>query len=205
MTNPPGHALTSQPSTAERDRTISALSTAFADDRITMDEFERRAELVYRAVTVAELQGLVADIVPATGLSNVGGVQGAMVFPEAAQIRTVFGNTERRGAIKVPRQLRIRTLFGNTELDFSRAEFAPGVTEIDVRCAFGNVEVTVPRGVHVEMACGAILASVASHVHESDATADGARVVLRLIGRAVFANVEVHAVSETGLLPEETH
>jgi hypothetical protein len=195
MTDEAGQSISPLPSGAERDRTIQLLSTAFADDVLTMDEFEQRAELVYRASTSADLQHLVADLKPMVGNSESGGSTSVSAFPEMALIRTVFGNIERGGSAKVPRQLRLRTLFGNTELDYSRAEFAAGVTEIDVRCTFGNIEITVPRGVHVEMACGAVLASVTSHARD-DRSADGARTVVRLIGRAVFGNVEVHVAGE---------
>jgi hypothetical protein len=60
-----------------------------------------------------------------------------------------------------------------------------------VKTAFGNVEVWVPAGARVEMSCNGVLANVESEVPDPSegALAD---VVIRVTGRAVLANVEVH-------------
>src|SRR5512142_1772664 len=46
-----------------RERAVSALSTHFANDAITIDELERRLELAYRTTSAAELEALTADLV----------------------------------------------------------------------------------------------------------------------------------------------
>lgn len=200
------------PSGAQRDAIVERLSLAFADDAISMEEFDKRATLVYSALTVVDLQKLVVDLPGAgehTDIKRSISAGEMATFPQEEAIRTVFANTERGGAIKVPLRLKLRTLFGNTELNYSRATFAPGVTEIDVRCTFGNIEITVPRGVRVELACSAILASVGSDSHSRDhndeeIAAPGLPIV-RLVGRALFANVEVHVAATdrgTGLTRE---
>ena len=190
------------PSGAQRDAIVERLSLAFADDAISMDEFDKRATMVYSALTVIDLQKLVADLPGAAEHTDIKRSISAgemATFPQEESIRTVFANTERGGAIKVPLRLKLRTLFGNTELNYSRATFAPGVTEIDVRCTFGNIEITVPRGVRVELACSAILASVGSDSHSRDHNDEEVAApglpIIRLVGRALFANVEVHVAS----------
>lgn len=198
----PATAVAMAPTSAQREQTIERLTSSFADDQLTMDEFERRAELVYGALTVVQLQQLVADLPgnSAAAASELGTSTNIENTSKTETIRTVFANTERRGSERVPRRLRLRTLFGNTELDYSTAVFARGITEIDVRCTFGNIEITVPRGVRVELDCSAILASVGSEARRFDD--DGVRepntppIVVRLTGRAIFANVEVHVAGE---------
>ena len=230
------------PSTQQRDVVVDRLSRAFADDSITMDEFERRAELVYRATTSAELQNLIADLpAPPTPASGTAGKTKTVTrVDEGDTIRTLLGSTERRMPGNMPRYLQVRTMLGNTELDFRHSTFEQGVTEVNVRCLFGNVELTVPEGVRVELLCSSVLANVSStglfdnqpseRVHEIDSLSDAtgasampasnagagtestseasntivpaaqgskappapAERVLRVTGRAMFANVEIH-------------
>jgi len=49
-------------STADRERAIDVLKAAFAEGRLTRDEFEQRTERVYRSQTYAELAALTADL-----------------------------------------------------------------------------------------------------------------------------------------------
>lgn len=198
------------PSTPQREQVIERLTRSFAEDAITMDEFERRAELVYKAVSVSELQGLVADLpapVEPTGIATKGKSSASVVAGD--RIRTLLGSTERRMPASIPRHLTVRTMLGNTELDFRHTKFEPGITEVNVKCLLGNVEITVPDGVRVELLCSSVLANVATGAGDDlvDSVGDlldansGQSVVpsgssgvsvLRVTGRAMLANVEVH-------------
>ena len=209
------------PSMPQREQAIERLSRSFAEDAITMDEFERRAELVYSALTVADLQVLVADLPAVIEPVDARRGRGASVarVETGDRISTFLGSTERRMPASVPRQLSVRTMLGNTELDFRGSRFEPGITELHVRCVFGNVEITVPEGVRVELLVSNVLANVESTRHRDsdyelpspvpalpgDSAPRGNPVrpesVLRVTGRAMFANVEVH----TGHLSGDDH
>ncbi len=54
-----GHMRTS---TADRERTIDVLKAAFAEGRLTQDEFEERAWQAFSARTYAELAEITADL-----------------------------------------------------------------------------------------------------------------------------------------------
>jgi hypothetical protein len=54
-----GHMRTS---TADRERTIDVLKAAFAEGRLTQDEFEQRAGQAFSARTYAELAEITADL-----------------------------------------------------------------------------------------------------------------------------------------------
>lgn len=174
-----------------------------------MDEFERRAELVYGATSTTELQALVADLpalVESVAVATGGKKTGSVVIGD--RISTLLGSTERRMPAHIPRHLTVRTMLGNTELDFRNSKFEPGITEVHVRCLMGNVEISVPEGVRVELLCSSILANVATdggdHMDDSVenllehptgsavVTPAATTSVLRVTGRAVLANVEVH-------------
>lgn len=223
----------------QREAVIERLTQSFAEDAITMDEFERRAELAYRVVSMADLQALVSDLPgPPENTASVTGTQGKKGRQDSRvgagdRITTMWSSTERGMPGVMPRFFRIRTFMGNTELDFRQSTFEPGVTEVNVRCMMGNVELTVPEGVRVELVCSSVLGNVgmtgkagddfaddaafsqstreliASDVNLIDAesakamqriaganlpaerTTSGERV-LRITGRVLLGNVEVH-------------
>jgi hypothetical protein len=78
MTLEPGHGLpgghgSMRSSTADRERAIDVLKAAFAEGRLSRDEFEERSARVYQSRTYAELAALTADL-PA-------GPLGAIAYP----------------------------------------------------------------------------------------------------------------------------
>lgn len=178
----------------QRDAAIERLTTAFAEDTITMDEFERRAELVYRAVTIDDLKLLLQDLPSSQGaaLQRSDKSDGVALLGSQSvdAITSVLSNTERKGAMKIPRYLRVRTVLGSLALDLRHAVFQAGVTEIHVNCVLGNVEIWAPAGARVEMGCDALLGNVQSDVPDP---AEGALadVVIRITGRALLGNVEL--------------
>lgn len=54
---------------SDRDREIvhRALGSAYADGRLTREEFDQRSDAVLRARTLSELPGLIVDLVPVPG------------------------------------------------------------------------------------------------------------------------------------------
>lgn len=188
------------PSTPQREQAIERLSRSFAEDGITMDEFERRAELVYRAITVADLQELVADLPALAEPVETGRGKKSVALVSGDRISTLLGSTERRMPASVPRFLTVRTALGNTELDFRGSRFEPGITEVQVRCLFGSIELTVPEGVRVELMVSSVLANVSASRQQDFDDGPPSQSVLRVTGRAMFANVEVH----TGHSPGDT-
>jgi DUF1707 SHOCT-like domain len=54
-------------SDADRDVVHRALGGAYADGRLTREEFDQRSDAVLRARTLSELPILIADLVPVTG------------------------------------------------------------------------------------------------------------------------------------------
>jgi hypothetical protein len=173
-------------SPAARERVIALLTERYAQDHLTLEEFERRAAAAYAARTPDELASLTADLgggdVPASRASlpagNVGVVLGSIV----------------RDMYAVPRVLDVRTVLGNVELDLTHASFAPGVTEIALHAFMGNIEIQLPPHVGVEDHVSAVLGSfeyrrhprAASWVESSQITC-----VVRFTGRVTMSSAEV--------------
>lgn len=197
-------ALTAAPTTSDRDRAIEQLSKHFADDGIELDEFERRAEAVYKAVTLAELHALVADIpaaAAATAMAAMAGRESVMsaLVPAYDRIAVVMSSTEREGPLKVARRVDIRTVMGSVELDFTHATFAPGVTNIEIKVLMGNVEILFPGHVRVEYHGSAFLASVETQIGDRTVNAN-AECVVQVTGRAVLGNLSLRSPSDSRAL-----
>jgi hypothetical protein len=182
-----------------REAVIQSLTDRFANDLIDLECFDERLGRAHAAATVAELDALVADLAPlpeaaervALARFSVGSV------PDRPRVvSAVFSNVEQRGAWQVPSSIQARSIFGNTLLDFRDARFAAAVTELEAKAVFGNVEILVPPHLAVECEGSAVFGNFE---HGENAVADLDRPILRIIGRAVFGNIEIRT-----LLPGET-
>ncbi len=169
---------------AERERVIEHLSAAFAHVLVAMDEFERRVGLAYSASTPSELRALTADI-------GAGAAQAVPVPAVEAMRRVgaVLSNVERRGAVVLAHRLEVRCFMANVELDLAHARLTSPVTEIDVRCVFGNIEIHLPPGVDLENQGGAFIGSF--ECRDTLGRNGPATRVVRVVGHATFGSVQV--------------
>jgi hypothetical protein len=60
-----------------------------------------------------------------------------------------WSNLKRDGEWILPRIFRVFTCMGNAELDLTQARMGEGVSEIEIRCILGNVEITAPPDVRI--------------------------------------------------------
>ena len=180
------NALARGLSTERREEAAHLLARAFADDALTLEQFEDRVAMVWRASTEAELGALVADlpaaIRPPAPLRAAGGLVSA-----PGRIRVVLGNHERGGAMELPQRLDLRVVAGNAELDFLHATFTHPVTEIAIDAILGNVEITLPAGISVENHGIALLGSF--ECRPPGGTARHGAV--RITGRSVLSAVTI--------------
>ena len=177
--------LARQITPAERERVVEQLSAAFAHDLVAMDEFERRVALAYQASSPQELRGLTEDLGPASSASTAP----VPTSQTMQRVRAVLSSIERRGAQTVGPRLEVRAFMANVELDLALARLTAPVTEIDVRCVLGNVEIRLPPGVDLENMGGALLGSFECR-EALGQTAPVTRVV-RVVGRATLGSVQV--------------
>jgi hypothetical protein len=184
--DPRAPALAPPASPAARERVIALLTESYAQEHLSLDEFERRATAAYAARTPDELAALTADLgnpdVPPARASlpsmNVGVVMGSIV----------------REMHAVPRVLDVRTVLGNVELDLTHATFAPGVTEIALHAFMGNIEILLPPHVGVEDHVSAVLGSFEYRRHPRATSwreSHHVTSVVRFTGRVTMSSAEV--------------
>lgn len=198
MIETPGHP----PTTAARTNTIDLLSEHFAQDHLSLEDFEKRVGEAHRANTVEALQALLSGLptgnVPATldehsGTSlapRVGASVPAGRVKDQDRTVAVFSETKRLGRWIPARENHIVAAMGSAVLDLREALLGPGETTFKCITFFGSIEVIVPEGMYVECAGSAVLGSFEQHDY-SPASMDPDGPVVRVEGMAVLGSVEV--------------
>lgn len=190
MTTPP---INLQSLAAAKERAVKVIGDAFAADAFEMDELESRLARVYRAASVAELDELLADLVPATPApTHAPGSIAAHAAAAPLLVRTLLSSTRRAGHWVVPRRLEVRALLGDLTLDLRDAELPAGGCEIVVRAVLASVTILVRPGTPVDVDVGAVLASVEDESRLATRP-DRAIPRVRITGKATMASVEVRA------------
>ena len=163
-------------SDAERDATVDRLREAAAEGRLTFEELSDRIELAANAVTRAELVPLTADL-PAS-----------LTLQPAEPIRVrMSGDVKRSGAWVVPAESSFRSYFGHVKLDLREATITTQEIRIDAFTPFGNIDLLVPEGVHVEVQANARLGKL--QLQTTAAVPGAPRIVLT--GGTFFGNVKI--------------
>ena len=197
----------------EREVVIELLAGHYAEDRLELDEYERRVELAEEAGSEQELRGLILDLEPrqeesaeapvgagdALARRDGGTVEKvatstalvpASAVPEQSTKMAIFGGPQRKGDWSVPRRLDAVAVFGGAVLDLREARLAHGVTEIRCKCLFGSVLIIVPPELRVDVEGNGILGAFEDHsdqtLYEKMSTCS-----VRVTGVAVMGGVTI--------------
>ena len=182
-----------------RQLTIDALCEHFANDVMSVEEFERRVDGAHSASSTAELRALLRDL-PGGNLPAVAGGASAPATARDYTVTTrdqvkersfavaVMGGTRRAGRWSPARTNYTIAVMGGAEIDFREAVMGPGVTEIQVFTLWGGVEVIVPPGMNVESHGIGILGGFE---HAPDRAPDPNAPTLRVTGLAVMGGVDI--------------
>ena len=199
MTEDPGGSA-QPPLNHTRQVTIDALCEHFANDVMSVEEFERRVESAHNATTAAELRGLLQDLPGASNLPSAPGSPGSpahtrdYVITTRDQVRersfavAVMGGTRRAGRWSPARSNHVIAIMGGAEIDFREAVMGPGVTEVQIFTLWGGVEVIVPPGMNVESHGIGIMGGFE---HAPDRMPDPNAPTLRVTGLALMGGVEI--------------
>lgn len=184
-----------------RERTVEALCVHFAQDHMSLSEFERRLDVAYASRSQARLEALLSDL-PALQEVHVEGVpvppRPAAVVKERDLVVNVLGGSERRGRWTPPRRLSVVTVMGGVVLDFREATFATGEVEVTVVALMGQTEILVPPTLRVEVAGFPIIGAF-EHRAEGESPEAGSPI-LRVRGTVLMGGVDVRI-----LRPGEMH
>lgn len=183
-----------------RQVTIDALCEHFANDVLTVEEFERRVDTAHQAATTEELRALLQDL---PGPGNLPARPGEPTTPAHArdylvtshdQVKergfgvAIMGGYRRAGRWKPARNNYSIAIMGGAEIDFREAVMGPGVTELHIFTLWGGVEVIVPPGMNVESHGMGIMGGFE---HAPDRPPDPNAPTLVVSGVALMGGVEI--------------
>ena len=184
-----------------REQKISELSQHFASDDLSLEDLERRIELVYKAGSIAELDAVTADLrapssAPAADVesTSVAARKHALAAdPRRGRLLAIMGETRRSGRWLVPGALRVVSLMSDTRLDLTQAVMASGASEIHLTVMWSSCRLIVPPGMRVINEMHAVMASVTSSADEMDppGVSRPNAPTIRLTGTALMAEVKV--------------
>ena len=188
-----------------KEEAIDVLAECFAQDLMTVAEFERRVSIVHAAESMSELGEAVAGIrtrgtgaAQDEGRAQVEALQRMRPDVPAGRVRqsdraiAVLGNSKRVGGWMPARRNTAVAVLGSVVLDLREALLGPGQCTINVAAFLGSVEILVPPGLHVECAGSAVLGSFGEELrHEQPGPIDPDAPTVRVDGIAVLGSVEV--------------
>ena len=164
-------------SDAERDATVDVLRGAAAEGRLTFEELSDRIEAASNAVMRKDLALLTADLPAALEIRSA----------EPDNVRTM-GDVKRSGAWVVPAECRFRSYLGNIKLDLRQATITTQTIYIDAHTPFGNIDLLVPEGVHVEVRANPVVGKLKQET-TGPPTPGAPRIILT--GGTWFGDVKV--------------
>jgi len=168
---------------AERDATVARLQAALGEGRLNLDEFGQRASAAYAAVTIAELEALVADLPTEPPVEIVGG-------RTAETVTSVFGDIKLAGGS--PPQ-RATTVFGDVRVDLRYVRTDADRIELFVGTVFGDVDVIVAEGVDAELHGWTVFGDRKVDLEPVPRLAGTPRVVVH--GRTVFGDLRLRSLA----------
>lgn len=180
-------------SDADRERVVALLREASVDGRLTVEELADRAEQAEDARTHAQLQAIVADLLPPGATIPVGPLAGggAMATGEVERHRAVLSSLDRRGRWQLAPRSRFVATLGSIQLDLRQAVMPGPEVEIELKAVLGSCQLLVPEGTDVRVSGGNALGSCELHLG-SEAPPPGAPVV-RVVVAGALGSVEVRS------------
>lgn len=168
-------------SDTDRERVLRVLRDAATDGRIDLEEFEERSSLAQEALTLGELPGITADLLPAER-------QPIRLDPQP--LVGLFGNAERRGRwVAYPGEYAVAVL-GRVDVDMREALLMHSHHRMTVTAVLGRVEIDVPEGVEVRLTGWSFLGRRTTTARRSDVSDPP---VLEIGGFSLFGVVRVRA------------
>jgi hypothetical protein len=191
---------------AERERVVQQLGEYFAQDHLSLDEYERRVADAYRAADRGALAQLTQDLpslipapvvaqpAPGAPVAGAPGTVPAARVPRVKRLLALMSGVVRRGAWIVPGRLRVAAVMGGVELDLREATLTAPVTEIYAVALMGGIEITVPPNVRLEADGFAIMGGFEDQLHNA-ASLDPNAPLVRVRGLAIMGGVEARVLA----------
>ena len=173
-------------SDADREATVARLQSAVGEGRLDLDEFGQRADAAYAAVTMTELDLLVADLPAHPGrlAEIVGGRHQENVSSVFGDVVVAVGST--------PPQ-RASTVFGDVRIDLRGLRTGEERIDLHLSTVFGDVDVILAEGVDGELHGGTVFGNRKVQLAPVQRLAGTPLVVIH--GRSVFGDLRLRSLA----------
>ncbi len=180
-------ALSGTATNEARERAIRILTDAFAYDVISDSEFERRLDLLGRAVGTPGIDAVVADLPREADLVRRTPDYGVRA-PSEGRISGLMSETRRTGPWRVPERLAVRAIMCDMKLDLRYAAL-PRQCAIDLTAVMASVAIIVAPGTLVDFNVDPIMGGAGSDADDFFREPTSAHIRVR--GMAIMADVRV--------------
>lgn len=197
-----------------RERVVRLLTDRYADDTLTVEQFEAELDRLHGLGEVAALERMAAELTTAArpavartappytashaGLdaassalpSALGWQRGALVPARVAgegRVVAVMSSAKRAGAWPVPRTLRVLAVMSEAVVDLRDAVLPAEGCEVEVRALMANVKVLLPPAVEAYVDVTALMGAVHDYTHNTPNPGHAPRV--RVTGACVMSEV----------------
>lgn len=135
----------------EREQVVRRLGDHFAQDHLSLDEYEFRVQAALRATQWYELTATTNDL-PALDVDalRVAATPTGFIPGLRRMVVAFMGGVVRRGQWLVPPRLGAIAVMGGGVLDLRDATLSAHVTEVFAVAVMGGIEIKVPPGVRLE-------------------------------------------------------
>lgn len=182
-------------SDAEREQIADVLRHAAGEGRLTVDELDERLDAAYAAVTHADLERLVTDVVvPADRRDHLlaGAHADALLrAPDRVPVRvrddgerwlvSVMGGVSRKGRWQMARSCNAVNVMGGAEIDLCDVELADHDVELNVYSLMGGSEIRIPDHMNVKISDFALMGGNEAKIGDHTPDPGGPVVHIRLI------------------------
>ena len=117
----------------------------------------------------------------------------AELVPDRRGAVAILSSTNREGDWILPRLFRVVSFMGNVELDLTNVRLGPGASHIEIRCMWGNVEITVPPDIRVEVEGEPVIGTF-EVARKVPSTLSPEAPLLRITGSVVMGAVTISIV-----------
>ncbi|MEI2642987.1 MAG: DUF1707 domain-containing protein [Candidatus Nanopelagicales bacterium] len=137
-------------SDADRDKYAGVLREAYAQGRLSHEEYEERLSVCMTAKTYSELEPLIADL-PADNLPVLRPAADVVpVSRSTPPMVAVFSSVERKGAWTLDDTSYAVAVFGEVNIDLREAAIPAADNQIQAFAIFGSVTIYIEPGTVVD-------------------------------------------------------
>jgi hypothetical protein len=172
---------------ARREHAIDALTTAFADNSISVEEYEASVGRLNGVRTIVEIDGILSQL----PRSQDTAVETVVSRDPVREEKIVCNGSSRKiaGGILLAPRLSVELAHGVLRLDYSGLRIPRGIYEVSLKAIHSSCTILLPEGVEIDNRVDLRYSSLREP--RSPANRNSSGVVLRLSGELVHSTLKV--------------